>query len=69
MDRDLWVDVAGDLGGVHVGDVLEVGGEAVVLRDEGVEHVGKVDVAVLIAGVDSAVLQSKAFTLAVCCGI
>merc|ERR1719507_1603573 len=56
VDRDLWVDVAGDLGGVHVGDVLEVGGEAVVLRDEGVEHVGKVDVAVLIAGVDSAVL-------------
>ena len=56
MDRDLGVDVAGDLCGVHVGDVLEVPGETMVLHDEGVEDIGEVDVAVLIAGVDAAVL-------------
>ena len=59
VDGDLWVDVSGDLGGVHVGNVLEVSGEAVVLHDEGVEDVGEVDVAVLIAGVDPAVLQGE----------
>ena len=59
VDGDLCVDVAGDLGGVHVGDMLEVSGEAVVLHDEGVEDVGEVDVAVLIAGVDPAVLQGE----------
>ena len=47
MDGDLGVDVAVDLGGVHVGDMLEVGGEAVVLADQGVEHIGEVDVGVL----------------------
>ena len=57
VDGDLGVDVAGDLCGVHVGDVLEVAGEAVVLHDERVEHIGEVDVAVLVAGVDPAVLQ------------
>ena len=55
---DIRVDVAGDLAGVHVGDVLEVAGQAVVLHDEGVEDIGEVDVAVLIAGVDTAVLLS-----------
>ena len=47
MHWDLWVDVSGDLGGVHVGHMLEVAGEAVVLADQGVEHVGEVDVGVL----------------------
>ena len=57
---DIRVDVAGDLAGVHVGDVLEVTRQAVVLHDEGVEDIGEVDVAVLIAGVDTAVLLSAA---------
>ncbi len=56
VDGDVGVDVSLQLGGVHVGDVLEVGGEAVVLADEGVEDVGKVDVGVLVSGVDAAVL-------------
>ena len=56
MDGHLGVDVSVDLGGVHVGDVLEGLGEAVVLADEGVEHIAEVDVGVLVAGVDAAVL-------------
>jgi len=56
VDGDLGVDVAVDLGGVHVRNVLEVSGESVVLADEGVEDILEVDVRVLITGVDSAVL-------------
>jgi len=56
VDGDLGVDVAVDLAGVHVGNVLEVSGESVVLADEGVEDICEVDVGVLITGVDSAVL-------------
>jgi len=56
VNGDLGVDIAVDLGGVHVRDVLEVGGEAVVLADEGVEDIGEVDVGVLVSGVDAAVL-------------
>ena len=37
MNGDLGVNVALELGGVHVGDMLEVGGEAVVLADQRVE--------------------------------
>jgi len=56
VNGDLWQDVAVDLGDVHVGGVLEVGGEAVVLADEWVEDILEVDVGVLVTGVDAAVL-------------
>jgi len=56
VDWDFWKDVSGDLGDVHVGGVLEVGGESVVLADQRVEDIGEVDVGVLISGVDAAVL-------------
>merc|ERR1719236_325437 len=56
VDRDLRVDVAVDLGGVHVGNVLEVSWEAVVLADEGVEDISEVNVGVLVTGIDTAVL-------------
>merc|ERR1712002_1016400 len=56
VDWDFGVDVPVDLGGVHVGDVLEVGGESVVLADQRVEDIGEVDVGVLVSGVDAAVL-------------
>jgi len=56
VDGDLRVDVAVDLGGVHVGNVLEVSWEAVVLADERVEDISEVDVGVLITGIDTAVL-------------
>jgi len=56
VDGDLRVDVAVDLGGVHVGNVLEVSWEAVVLADERVEDISEVDVGVLVTGIDTAVL-------------
>jgi len=56
VDWDFGVDVSVDLGGVHVGDVLEVGGESVVLADQRVEDIGEVDVGVLVSSVDAAVL-------------
>jgi len=49
-------DVSGDLGGVHVGGVLEVSRESMVLADEGVEDLSEVGVGVLITSVDAAVL-------------
>ncbi len=56
MDRHLGVDVALQLAAVHVADVLEVGGQAMVVADQRVEDGGKVDVGVSVAGVDAAVL-------------
>jgi hypothetical protein len=41
MYRSLGVDVALDLGGVHVAGVYGVGRDAMVLLDEGVEHFSK----------------------------
>ena len=56
VDWDFGVDVSVDLGGVHVGNVLEVSWEAVVLADERVEDISEVDVGVLVTGIDTAVL-------------
>ena len=39
VDGDVRVDVALQLGGVHVRHVLEIVREAVVVADEGVEHI------------------------------
>jgi len=56
VDGHLGVDVALQLLGVHVRGVLEVGGESVVLHDEGFEDISEVDVRVLVSSVDTAVL-------------
>merc|ERR1719370_1306226 len=56
VDGHLGGNVALHLGGVHVGGVLGVGRDAMVLLDQGVEHVGEVLVGVPVAGVDAAVL-------------
>jgi len=56
VDGHLGVDVAVDLAGVHVAGVLGVSGDAVVLLDQRVEHVGEVLVGVPVTGVDAAVL-------------
>ena len=56
VDGDLRVDVAVDLGGVHVGNMLEVGWESVVLADQGVEDISEVDVGVFITSIHTAML-------------
>jgi len=56
VNGDLGVNVALELGGVHVGDMLEVGGEAVVLADQRVEDLSEVDVGVTVTSVDTAML-------------
>ena len=56
LDGHVIVDVAADLGRVHVTGVGGVGGDAVVLLDDGVEHGGEVLVGVAVPGVDAAVL-------------
>merc|ERR1719210_778292 len=56
VDGGSLVDVAGDLGGVHVGGVLGVGADAVVVLDDSVKNLGEVLVAVPVSGVDAAVL-------------
>merc|ERR1719458_295257 len=56
VDGHLGVDVALDLVDVHVGGVLGVSRDAMVLLDEGVEDLGEVLVAIPVSGVDAAVL-------------
>merc|ERR1719470_820766 len=56
VDGHLSVDVALDLLDVHVGGVLGVSRDAMVLLDEGVEDLGEVLVAIPVSGVDAAVL-------------
>merc|ERR1719310_1504424 len=56
VDWDSRLDVADDLFGVHVGGVLGVSGDTVVVLDDGIEDFGKVLVGVPITSVDTAVL-------------
>ena len=56
VDGHLSVDVALDLVDVHVGGVLGIGRDAMVLLDDGVEDLGEVLVAIPVSGVDAAVL-------------
>merc|ERR1711929_4262 len=56
VDGNLGVDVAIDLGGVHVRGVLSVGRDAMVLLNQGVEDDGKVLVGVPVTSIDTAVL-------------
>jgi len=56
VDRDSRLDVADNLLGVHVGGVLGVGGDAVVVLDDGVEDLREVLVRVPVTSVDTAVL-------------
>merc|ERR1711929_4653 len=56
VDGNLRVDVAVDLGGVHVRGVLSVGRDAMVLLNQGVEDDGKVLVGVPVTSIDTAVL-------------
>ena len=59
LDGDVVIDVAADLGSIHVTGVGGVGSDAVVLLDDEVEHLGKILVGVSISGVDAAVLVVK----------
>ena len=56
VDRGLGVNVALDLGHVHVRGVAEALGEAVVLGDDGVEDISKHDIGVLVSRIDTTVL-------------
>ena len=59
VNRHLRVDIAINLAGVHVRDMLEASRQSVVLADEGIEDISKVGVRVLITGVDATVLVVK----------
>merc|ERR1712045_352062 len=56
VDGHAGLDVSLDLLEVHVGGVLGVSGDAVVLLDDGIEDLGEVLVGVPVSGVDTAVL-------------
>lgn len=56
LNRGVGVDVSLDLGHVHVGLVLKVSLEAVVLQDDGLKDILEVLVRVSISSVDSTVL-------------
>ena len=56
VNRYISLNVASDLGGVHVGGVLEVGSKTMVLADEGVEDLSEVNIGVLITSIDTAML-------------
>merc|ERR1719430_1156386 len=59
MDRSRSVNIPLDLGDVHVAGVLAVGGDAMVLLDDGVEHVREDLVRVPVSSIDTAVLVIK----------
>merc|ERR1719336_3024085 len=56
VDGNIFVDVALNLAGIHVGSVLGRGADSVVFADERVEDGSKVLVRVPVTGVDAAVL-------------
>ena len=56
MDRYISLNIASDLGGVHVRGVLKVSRESMVLADEGVEDISEVNIGVLITSIDTAML-------------
>ncbi len=56
VDGNIGVDVAVDLGGVHVGGVLGVSGDAMVLLDQRIEDNGEVLVGVPVTSIDTAML-------------
>ena len=56
VDGDISANIALDLLSVHVGGVLGISGDAVVLLDDGIEDLGEVLVGVPVSGVDAAVL-------------
>merc|ERR1719323_3070059 len=56
VDWDSGLDVANNLLGVHVGGVLGISGDAVVVLDDGIEDLGEVLVGVPVTSVDTAVL-------------
>jgi len=56
VDWDFGVNIALDLGGVHVGDVLEASGQAVVFTDEGIKDLAEILVGILITSIHAAVL-------------
>ena len=56
VDRDLRVDISLQLWHIHIRDMLEVSWQTVILADQWFEDAGEVDVGVLVAGVDAAVL-------------
>ena len=56
VDGNSGLDVSNNLLGVHVGGVLGVSGDAVVVLDDGIEDLGEVLVGVPVTSVDTAVL-------------
>jgi hypothetical protein len=56
VDRYISLNIASDLGGVHVRGVLKVSRESMVLADEGVEDISEVNIGVLITSIDTAML-------------
>ena len=56
VDGHAGLDVANHLLGVHVGGVLGVGGDPVILLDDGIEDLGEVLVGVPVSSVDTSVL-------------
>ena len=59
LDRSIRVDVAIDLGGIHVRSMLEVISQAMVFSDDGIEDIGKVDIRIGITSIDTTMLVIK----------
>ena len=59
LDRSIRVDVAIDLGGIHVRSMLEVISQSMVFSDDGIEDIGKVDIRIGITSIDTTMLVIK----------
>jgi len=56
VNGDLGINVLGDFGRVHVRGVLEVSRKTMVLHNEGIKDIGKVNVGILITSIDTTML-------------
>ena len=56
MNRDISVDVSGDLGSIHVGGVLDSSTDSMVVLDDGIEDLSEILVGVPVTSIDTTVL-------------
>merc|ERR1719362_1536209 len=56
VNGNIGFNVSGNLGGVHVRDMFEVCGKAMVFTDQRIKDISKVNVGILITSIDTAML-------------
>ena len=56
MNGNISFNISGNFGGVHVRDVFEVSGKAMVFTDQRIKDISEVNVGILITSIDTTML-------------